>query len=405
MKNILPAVVVLLVLQACGGDDSDGDIDAGADATVVPDTGTDGAVSLDAETTPDAGPFSLDASGPPDMTPVEAPSDAWTWVPVEQSACMDGSRTGFGINPMSPTKLVIYMEGGGACWNDWSCNFAVVHADGYDRGDALGAFALYGHTGVFDRNDEDNPTRDWSYAFFPYCSGDVFAGLTESGGLGRVQVGYHNVTQWLARLKATFPDLEQVLLTGSSAGGFGAFYNYDHVQQTFGEGVNVTLLDDSAPAFSDTYLAPCLQEHWRETWNMNATMPEDCEDCRNEDGGGIVNLAIYFANKYPTHNFGIISSTRDQVIRGFFGVGQTENCDDSGSLSGATYEMALSEMRDEIMAPYPNFHTYLIDSTRHVWIVGPLSSVSVDSVPLSSWISDELNGSESWGDVGPGAAE
>src|SRR5689334_18496513 len=69
-------------------------------------------------------------------------------------------------------------------------------------------------------------------------------------------VGYTNIGHYLQRLVPTFSSATQVVLTGTSAGAFGAFLNYHRVAQAFCPKPTV-LIDDSGPVMSDTYLAPC----------------------------------------------------------------------------------------------------------------------------------------------------
>ena len=244
---------------------------------------------------------------------IEAPDDTWTWVSFPDSRCMDNSPTGIGVNFHSASdKVMIYLEGGGACFNAFTCS-SVAHQDGFD-GVNLADFATqYGNRGVFSRSDTDNPFADWNWVFVPYCTGDIHAGNAPSGFGGRVQVGYANMGFYLERLVPTFAQASHVVLTGSSAGGFGAAYNYDRVQQAFGS-VPVELLDDSGPTMSENYLTPCLQDLVRAAWNLDATLPRDCPNCTTE-AGGLINLATFVADKYPQRRFGLISSLGDSTIR------------------------------------------------------------------------------------------
>ena len=87
--------------------------------------------------------------------------------------------------------------------------------------------------------------------YVPYCTGDVHAGnrkdATVSGVTGKQQfVGYVNVANDLKRIVPSFPGLTKVLLTGVSAGGFGAASNYVQMAKAFGS-VPVYELDDSGP--------------------------------------------------------------------------------------------------------------------------------------------------------------
>src|ERR1039457_1625778 len=50
----------------------------------------------------------------------------WNWVPFEAAHCRSGSSTGIGINP-NPTsdKLLILLEGGGACFDATTCGLTL----------------------------------------------------------------------------------------------------------------------------------------------------------------------------------------------------------------------------------------------------------------------------------------
>src|SRR6476469_4355384 len=54
----------------------------------------------------------------------------WTYVPIDGSQCIDGSPTGIGVNLGTSGDLVIYLEGGGACFNSGTCPHA-SHLDGW----------------------------------------------------------------------------------------------------------------------------------------------------------------------------------------------------------------------------------------------------------------------------------
>ena len=63
-----------------------------------------------------------------------------------------------------------------------------------------------------------------------------------------------------------------VVVTGESGGGFGAAANYDTIASHFPNN-DVVVIDDSGPIFTDTYLEPCLQQQWRDVWNIDASLP------------------------------------------------------------------------------------------------------------------------------------
>ena len=80
----------------------------------------------------------------------EGPPHEWIWIPVEESRCMDGSSTGFGLNRGAEGGVVVHLEGGGACYDQPSCA-TVAHQDGFGPAE-LDAFANgSGSRGLFDR--------------------------------------------------------------------------------------------------------------------------------------------------------------------------------------------------------------------------------------------------------------
>lgn len=346
-------------------------------------------------------PFTCPPTPPVQGPPVSAPSGVWTWVPFPEAKCRDGASTGIGVrlNPNSK-KVFIYLEGGGACFNGMTCAISL----GAFGKIAFDAWALtLGQIGIFDDKSFDNPLRDWNAIYVPYCSGDVHAGSATGvdiagGPKDQTFTGYDNIGQYLGRLVPTFADATDVLLTGVSAGGFGAAFNYDRVAAAFCP-IPVTLIDDSGPPMSDTYLAPCLQEQWRDLWRFDETLPADCASCTNANGGGIVNYVTYLANKWPQSRLGLISSTRDSVISTFYGYG-TASCTQVLPIPGDVYAAGLEDLRTNYLSSSGLWGTYYVDSTTHTYLAGPgFYLTQVNGVKLTDWVRDLVQGAAS--NVGP----
>ena len=79
---------------------------------------------------------------------------------------MDGSPFELWDRPADPTKVVLYFEGGGACFSAETCNFddstATVNLD-------LGSPPA-GRGGLFDQANPENPIADYSMVYVPYCT-------------------------------------------------------------------------------------------------------------------------------------------------------------------------------------------------------------------------------------------
>jgi hypothetical protein len=333
------------------------------------------------------------AAGPFDGAPIDVTPEVWTWVDVPGAKCRDGSQTGFGIRLVpGSTKLFLYLEGGGACFNGATCAVSLgafgEAAFGAWRDTAAGL-------GLFDATRTDNPFADYNAVYVPYCTGDVHGGSVEGvsvpgGPADQHFVGYRNIGLFLDRLVPTFANASHVVVTGVSAGGFGAALNYDRVASAFCP-TPVTLIDDSGPPMSDAYLAPCLQKQWRELWDLDAALPPDCTQCTSPDGGGIANYAEYLAGKWKDRRFGLISSTRDAVISAFFGFG-ADDCTSVEPLSGSDYAEGLDELRD-LFIEQGTWGTYFVDSISHTYVEQPaFYTTTVDGKALTTWVSQLLDG-------------
>jgi hypothetical protein len=384
-----------------GGSDAGTPVDASDDGAATVDAGGDaGETRADGGSAPNVAPYDCEASPGIEMgAPIEAPDSTWTWVPFPESRCMNGTSTGVGVSLSSASSsVVIYLQPGNACFDPLSC-MSVANPDGFGASD-FESLAASADRGIFDREDADNPVRDWSFVFVPYCTGDIHAGNNPEGPQGRQHVGFTNMTEYLKRLVPTFADADQVLLTGSSAGGFGAAYNFNQVQEAFGC-TPVNMIDDAGPPMSDQYMRPCLQALWRDVWGLDATLPEDCDVCTNDERGGIVGYAQYLAAKFPDARFGMLSSTEDSVIRTFYSWGYSSSCRFPSEMPAADYEAGLFELRDDILGSYDNFETFYEEGTFHTFLLDDLAVSEVEGVSLAEWIRRMVEGEPTWEDVGP----
>jgi hypothetical protein len=351
--------------------------------------------------------------------PIVAEPDVWTWVDVPEAVCQRDDATGMHVNLGDPSRLVILMEGGGACYNASTCALSLaIHPFGASALDTAAIAEVYG-TNLFNRDDPDNPLRDYSFVFFPYCSGDVFAGASrqKSGYEGRTQQGFYNVRAYLRRLIATFPAADKVVLTGVSAGGFGAGFNYDQVQEAFGQKTRVYLVDDSGPPMDAAQMSPCLQERWREAWSLDHIMPppELCPGCRDPHGDvGVMGMVEYLARKYKNRRLALISSVHDAIIRQFFGFG-LDDCKGldqplgiplpATPLPAEEYEAGLYTLLHytEGLTGGAVMKGFIVHgSESHTTLVraGALRDTVVDGVSLGEWLRRLVEDDPAWDHAG-----
>ena len=207
----------------------------------------------------DTTPLVLDC-GPRASVPVPArgvntqivlPSAVWG------SRCGDGSDYAFRMK-LAPTgspvqKVVVHMGGGGVCVGGPDC--AGKSADLFEAmSDGLPS------NGMMSSTDASNPFRDWTKVSLPYCTQDLHIGggvptaypeitVYRHGALNvRAAMQYLRDVIW-AELQASDPegyraDRPIVVFSGSSAGGYGAAYNYHWMLDDLGW-VNTTAVPDA----------------------------------------------------------------------------------------------------------------------------------------------------------------
>jgi hypothetical protein len=105
-----------------------------------------------------------------------------------------------------PDKLAIAFDGGGACWDTNTCIGSALSGDPiYDLVIDESAAMLNVPGGIGDRNNPENPLRNHTLVFIPYCTGDLHAGSSDTeypfltpGGIPAVWTihhrGYDNVS-------------------------------------------------------------------------------------------------------------------------------------------------------------------------------------------------------------------
>ena len=241
----------------------------------------------------------------------------WQWHPVEESACGDGSPTGFGLNvsPKATKQLAIFFQGGGACRDYFECYIlhTAANLEGYDEDHFAYDVETLDRFPLNDREHPNNPFSGMHLAWFPYCTGDLHAGHRVAD-YGAYHLGGDNTAKYLETLAARFPKVKSVWLVGFSAGGFGAVLNWEVAQQAFLD-ATIHLVDDSGLAFGDCSAVP-------EQWDV-INAPEDCEGCQ----GDMSRILTYIAARSPKSRVAWVSYETDTTLPFFLSLSRQEFSD------------------------------------------------------------------------------
>lgn len=192
-------------------------------------------------------------------------------VPGGDCVCADGSDFAFWVREADPTKVVFYLEGGGACFDATTCAFT-GEGDPYDWTIADEVPGLGG--GIFDFDRDDNPFADYSFLWVSSCTGDAYLGDTThdyGDGLIVEHNGFVNGTAALDYLAESFPDADQVVVLGKTSGSIAAPVYGGLVSDLLPDS-QVTVLGAQSGGFPDDpdFNAEVLGELWGAYDNMPA---------------------------------------------------------------------------------------------------------------------------------------
>ena len=161
--------------------------------------------------------------------------------------CIAGTPYSVFTRKGDPKKLLIFMQGGGACWQNFSfCN--ILAED--QAPPAEGPFP-----GVFDPTMADNPFADYSVVYMPYCDGSTFGGDNDVKvdpafpfAPTRHHRGLRNASAGMDVAAKMFPKAKQITVMGHSAGGVGvAAFAPFLARFTFGNNTKLTVYNDAGP--------------------------------------------------------------------------------------------------------------------------------------------------------------
>jgi len=296
-------------------------------------------------------------------------------------------------------NLLVYYFGGGACWDNLSCNVAQTFAqainESYDP--------ATGDSGFTDFSDPSNPFADWNVVLIPYCTGDIhwgdaFGGY--GGGGGVYHHGRHNASLVEKYAREHFVNPDRVFVTGSSAGAYGALLNSVPLMEFVYPASRFDVLADAGVGVADL----TWQATYFPNWGVAKTVPDYVPGL----DGSVESLLMSdiwasIANHYPDNRFGQYSTAYDYIQAQFFrAMGNPGNpltwtawwdtaCDWNAE--------AMTVLGDtEVAVTGDNFRYYVGAGTQHtIWFFDKIFHDTHGGVPtLATWIGDMLDDDPAW---------
>lgn len=389
------------------------------------------------------------------------PVNNWETLTVEGPTCGNGSPVSAAIDraalntPNPSDKLVIFLQGGGACWDAATCGAGAATSISEDLTDeaVLQQAIASSEIGILSREDEQNPFRNDSLAYVPYCTGDIHSGGNNAPSpfTGIVHSGGNNLVSFIGDseegLISTFPDVKEVFLIGASAGGFGSILMHQTVQEAFGD-VPVHLLSDggvplgqiandawennpanptydlSGPAYDEYFLGfqqqtglpdqviPAFRTSGKSladfqqqlifTWGSTPFLATD------DNGIPLLDLESIFidnVNENPDVRFGVITSMDDKTIQRFTDTGLYGNYSSlilpQFGVTGTVFTQndwltVVNDFESIVTGDgSKNTQAFIKDDSTHVYTLSDLK-VKADNKQLKNWLKQFRKGNPSW---------
>lgn len=314
--------------------------------------------------------------------------------------CMNGSPYHFFVKRGTVNKVLMYYQGGGACWEQLTCSVpvcdnSVTPADNPEN--ATSGFA--------DRANPNNPFRDWNLVFVSYCSCDIHFGdaaqdydnVTPGTPLHVEHRGYQNARVAEKWAREHFVNPEEVFVTGSSAGAYGAWFNAPLLQAMWPASKFSVLADAGNGVITPEFLSDSFPN-----WNFVANLPADIPGLGDVlvNGTGIPGYTEIVANHFPATTWAHYSTAYDGGAggqTGFYNVMLNDN-DPLAALSwwngSCQFNGVMRQQAIATAAAVPaNYRYYIGTGSRHtMWGSNKVYGDTTGGVPtIVSWVNAMRN--------------
>lgn len=326
--------------------------------------------------------------------------DKWYKVESDKMKSSDGSTYHALFKKGNENKVLVYFAGGGV-----SVNEEMARNDTYNttlvRPDVLANITM--NMGGLAATSEANPLSDWTMILFPYATGDFHSGTGEFKYIdtdGKEKILYHNgYTNFTTAMemimeRAGIDNPESVVVTGYSAGGFGAALLADDVfSNYFPNAMSKTVLVDSALLLNDDWHS-IATDVWKSPKHISDRLVSN-----NITLDSLTSLHEKFADKV---NILFDSSTRDgdlAKVQHYFDTG----IDDIDENIADIYQQIL---RDTIPKFKEQAGAYIFiwdgfpwyddprNMTAHTIIATPYSFIKLSNTEssIADWLMKAVNG-------------
>jgi len=332
----------------------------------------------------------VSAPAPPSAN-LDGLAPGWNIIePGGDTVCSDGSPYKFFVRPGAPDKLMVYFQGGGACWNGGTCDpdLKPTYYVNLENTDPAG------YDGIFRFENPENPIRDHSVVFAPYCTGDVHIGdavtryeapAVEEHAAHSFEIqhkGFVNADAVLDWTYKHFYKPAEIFVTGSSAGSIPSPYYAMRIAEQYPD-ARIAQLGDASGGYRMQGQEVRPHDRWG---TMERLMQSpDFADIESESFD-YASLYIRASKRHPDIAFAQYDTAEDEAQKFFL------------SLAGQEPPSLLSIIdanQTDIRKGVSNFHSYIAGGDLHTILVQPeFYAYHVDGTSVRDWVVKLVNGEE-----------
>jgi hypothetical protein len=311
---------------------------------------------------------------------VEPLRQEWQQVqPGGDTACSTGEPFRFFVHPGDRRHVLVYLQGGGACWNDLTCTLgaAMSPQEAPTFQEFMEGVVSHQYDGVLDRANPDNLFASWTVVYVPYCTSDIHWGRTTreyAGGLVQHHKGFFNAAAALGWVFDHVDQPEMVVMSGCSAGGYGALLHSAYVAQHYPQAKVRVLVDAAAGITTPSFIRDSLTA-WDALPSLTGAKPLSDVDV---DALGFEDVFRRIADYWPQHRYALYSTAHDGLQKFIY-----------KAMGGKDTEWPdlLLDAANTLLGALPNYRCYVPAGTLHC--VLPFRAFylrEVNGVPLLQWV-------------------
>jgi hypothetical protein len=293
--------------------------------------------------------------------------------PLSECRCLLGDEyLAMARKGTESTKTVLWMEGGGLCYPG--------HEDCTTEAKAS---LLKLQTGLASSNTL-NPVKDWNFIYVPYCDGSIHlrdsdADYDNNSEPDHWHWGLKNTSAAVRLMKELFPQSQEILIAGCSAGGYGTIGTVPMVRLQFPQ-ADLHVLNESGLGLMNPSMRASYDLAYR-TWNLDPLLPPDCPQCRDQ----LIYLYSWLLARDSRLKVGVFSSYHDATFIG------------NWNISPEDFKTLLLDTTASIRKDYPDvFQRYLVEGDGHCILN---YSYTVNGVSIWEWIRYMLGNDPRWTDT------